>query len=130
MNIFPHFPNQTPRGSANWNSIKKNWIIRTVHKFVIGLCILSVGFLLWRFRQLPPEVPLWFSRPWGADQLASAYWLFLLPLSGLVWYIIDLLIGIFITTDYLIFTQLLFLSALIVNILSFVTLIKILFLVS
>ena len=89
-----------------------------------------MGFLVWRFRQLPPEVPLWFSRPWGEDQLASAYWLFLLPLSGFVWYIIDLLIGIFVTTDDLIFTQLLFLSALIVNILSFVTLIKILFLVS
>jgi hypothetical protein len=130
MNIFPHFPNPSPRVSTTWNSIKKNWLISIVHKFVIVLFLLSVGFLVWRFLQLPPQVPLWFSRPWGTNQLASSYWLFVLPIAALLWYCIDVLIGIYVTTEYLIFTQMLFLSALIVNILSFVTLIKILFLVS
>jgi hypothetical protein len=130
MNIFPHFPNQTHPIAATWNSINKNWFIRIVHKFVIALFILSVVFFIWRYPLLPPETPLWFSRPWGADQLAPSYWLLLLPLSSLLWYVIDLLIGIYVTTEYLIFTQMLFLSALIVNLLSFVTLIKILFLVS
>lgn len=130
MNIFPHFPNQTHRVTSTWNSIKNNWFIRIVHKFVIVLFILSVGFFVWRFPLLPPEIPLWFSRPWGADQLAPSYWLLLVPVSSLLWYCLDLFISIYITSEYLIFTQMLFLSALIVNLLSFVTLIKILFLVS
>lgn len=113
-----------------WNDIKKNWFISVVHKFVIGLFILSVGLLIWRFRVLPPKVPLWFSRPWGEDQLASPYWLLLLPISSMLWYGIDLVISIYVTTEYLIFTQMLFLSSLIVSLLSFITLIKILFLVS
>jgi len=121
MTIFPQVP---------WNAIKKNWFISLVHKFVLVLFLLSVVLLLWRFPLLPPAVPLWFSRPWGADQLASRYWLILLPVSSIMWYGIDLLISIYVTMEYLIFTQLLFLSALIVSILSFVTLIKILFLVS
>lgn len=112
------------------NIIKKNWLIRVVHKFVFVLLFLSVGLLVWRFPVLPPAVPLWFSRPWGADQLASPYWLILLPVSSILWYGIDLLLGIYITKDYLIFTQMLFLSALLVNLLSFITLVKILFLVS
>jgi hypothetical protein len=130
MNLFPHLPNETHRVAATWNVIKKNWLISVVHKFVIALFILSVGLLVWRFPVLPPEVPLWFSRPWGADQLASPYWLILLPVSSLVWYGIDLAIGIYVTTEYLIFTQMLFLSSLIVSLLSFITIIKILFLVT
>jgi hypothetical protein len=112
------------------NIVKTNWFIGLVHKFVLVLFLLSVGLLVWRFPILPPEVPLWFSRPWGEDQLASPYWLILLPISGILWYGIDLAITIYVTREYLIFTQMLFLSALIVNLLSFVTLIKILFLVS
>ncbi len=130
MNIFPHIPAETHRVTATWNVIKKNWLISIVHKFVIVLFILSVGLLVWRFPELPPSVPIWFSRPWGEDQLASPYWLVLLPASSIVWYGIDLLIGIYITAEYLIFTQMLFLSSLIVSILSFVTLVKILFLVT
>lgn len=130
MNIVPRFPNETHRVTATWNVIKKNWFISLVHKFVLVLFLLSTGLLIWLFPMLPPQVPVWFSRPWGSDQLASPYWLILLPVSGILWYGIDLVIGIYVTTEYLIFTQMLFLSALIVNFLSFITLIKILFLVS
>ena len=130
MNITPHFPNETHRVAATWIVIRKNWLINVVHRFVIALFLLSVGLLTWRFPVLPPEVPLWFSRPWGLDQLASPYWLILLPVSSMIWYGIDILIGIYVTAEYLIFTQMLFLSALIVSILSFITIIKIVFLVT
>jgi hypothetical protein len=131
MNIFPHFPTDTHRvASTTWNGMKANWLISVVRKFVVILFILSAGFLVWRFPLLPPEVPLWFSHPWGADQLASPYWLVLLPVSSLIWYGIDLAISMYVTTEYLIFTQILFLSSLIVSLLSFITIIKILFLVS
>jgi hypothetical protein len=131
MNLFPHIPSETHGvAGATWNVIKKNWLISMVHKFVIALLILSVVLLVWRFPKLPPAVPLWFSRPWGADRLASPYWLLLLPASSIMWYGIDLFLGIYVTAEYLIFTQMLFLSSLIVSLLSFITLIKILFLVS
>lgn len=109
--------------------MNKNWLVRLVQKFVFILFLLSAGILIWRFPVLAPKVPLWFSRPWGEDQLASPYWLILLPVSGILWYGIDVVINIYVTAEYLIFTQMLFLSALIVNLLSFITLIKILFLV-
>lgn len=130
MNILRHLPTQSHHAFTVWQKIRTNWLITMIHRFIIGLFVLSVGLLLWRFPVLPPQVPLWFSRPWGTDQLASPYWLFLLPASGIVWYAINLLLSIYVTAEYLIFTQILFLSSLIVSLLSFVALVKILFLIS
>jgi hypothetical protein len=114
----------------SWNTITNNWIIRVVHKSVIACVIISILFIVWRWGQLPSLVPLWYSRPWGADQLAPPIWLFLLPLGGLLIYFINLALSMYITAQYLIFTQMLFLSSLLVNILSLVTLVKILFLIT
>lgn len=110
--------------------IKSNWVLGLTHRFVIGLLLLSLFFFIFKLRSLPPQVPLWFSRPWGQDQLASPYWLLLLPLTSLFVYIINAVISLYVTSEYLVFTQLLFISSLIVNILSFVALIKILFLIA
>lgn len=46
------------------------------------LLALQVGLLLWWGRELPPEVPLFYGRPWGAAMLASGSGLWLLPLSA------------------------------------------------
>lgn len=47
------------------------------------LIALQVGLLLWWWRALPPEVPLFYGRPWGAAQLGEAASLWLLPLSAM-----------------------------------------------
>jgi hypothetical protein len=113
----------------SWSSVKNNWILQVVNKSVVACVVVSILFIVWRWGYLPPMVPLWYSRPWGADQLASPLWLFLLPLGGMLIYFINLTVGMYITAQYLIFTQILFLSSLLVNVLSLVTLVKILFLV-
>ncbi len=115
---------------SHWNAIKTNWLISVSHKFILLLALLSMGILLWKLSSLPPMVPLWYSRPWGEDQLARPLWLFLLPLSALVWYAINFLVSMYMLSEYLLFTQMLFVSSLVVSLLSFLTLIKILFLVS
>lgn len=123
MNRFAHI-------RSAWHTIAANWVVSLSHKFVLVFVALSLGILLWRWRVLPPLVPLWYSRPWGADQLAAPYWLFLLPAASILLYIINVIVSIYLTAEYLIFTQMLFLSSLIVSILSFIALIKIIFLVT
>ena len=100
------------------------------HKFILGLFLLSAVLLIWRWSALPPMVPLWYSRPWGTDQLASPYWLMLLPVASLMLYATNFVVAMYVTAEYLIFTQMLFLSSLVVSILSFVALMKILFVVT
>jgi hypothetical protein len=43
---------------------------------------LSLLFLFWQ--RLPPQIPLFFSRPWGESQLASPNALFLFPFLSLL----------------------------------------------
>jgi hypothetical protein len=113
-----------------WKMIQKNWIIQVVNKSVIVCIVISILLIVWRWGRLPPAIPLWYSRPWGSDQLASPFWVLLLPLGGILIYYMNVAISVYMTAQYLIFTQMLFLSSLLVNILSLITLVKILFLVS
>jgi hypothetical protein len=55
------------------------------------LIVAMVSIILWFYKFLPPQVPLYYSRPWGQEQLASPMFLFLLPIGSLVWYIFSLI---------------------------------------
>ena len=110
--------------------MKSNWLIQTVTRLVLIMNIFSLLYILIKFPKLPPLVPLWYSRPWGADQLVSPLWLFMLPLGSMVWYLINVAISMYLTREYLIFTQMVFLSSFLVSFMSFVTLIKILSLIT
>lgn len=126
MYIKPH----PQEANTPWNGIKNNWVILLVNKIVIFCTIISLFAIALRWNRLPPLVPLWYSRPWGSDQLAHPYWLFILPLGSIFLYGVNRAISMYITAEYLIFTQVVFLSSLVVTFLSFITLMKILFLVT
>jgi len=58
----------------------------------ISLAALSVNFLLtlasfWllflKQKELPPTIPLWFSKEWGEARLTEPSWLWLIPFSSL-----------------------------------------------
>lgn len=116
--------------SATWKNISKNWLIALVNKFVLVIFVLSLGIIIWRFGLLPPQVPLWYDKPWGNDQLAGPIWLFILPIGSLSIYFINILLSIYFSSDLLIFSQTLSLTSLTVSLMSFITLIKIIFLVT
>lgn len=90
---------------------------------------LSVILLVWHYPQLPPLVPLWYAKPWGADRLAQSLWLILLPLGSFIILIINTIAAQVLTREILIFSQILAITSLLVSMLSLVTITKILFLV-
>jgi len=47
--------------------------------FVANL-ILVLSFFI-RFSSLPPQIPLFYSLPWGEDQLADNWMIFILPIT-------------------------------------------------
>lgn len=53
---------------------------------VINLLVIFWGtvILALKWQSLPEKVPLFYSRPWGEEQLASSKFLFSLPLLSLV----------------------------------------------
>jgi hypothetical protein len=52
--------------------------------------IAQLGLILFFWKKLPPEVPLFYSRPWGKEQLVNPRFLFLLPGLTLVIFLIFL----------------------------------------
>lgn len=116
--------------SSGWKLLSQNWLVSIVNKFVLAIFILSLIVIIWRFRLLPPQVPLWYDKPWGNDQLANPLWLFVLPFGSIIIYLANIILSIYFTSELLIFTQTLFLTSLTVSLLSFITLVKIIFLVT
>lgn len=115
---------------TKWKELSGNWLVSIINKFVLLCVLISLGVIFWRWHLLPPAVPLWYTKPWGTDQLAHPYWLFLLPIGSLLIYLVNVIASVYITADYLIFTQLLFLTSFLVSFLSLITLVQILFLVT
>lgn len=46
---------------------------------LIGSNIVMIGALLLRLNHLPPQIPLFFSKPWGEDQLVDTWMILILP---------------------------------------------------
>lgn len=44
----------------------------------------GMGLVVVFGKMLPPELPLWYSRPWGTAQLASPGWLWIVPGLALI----------------------------------------------
>lgn len=53
-------------------------------KWLAALVISSGIMAAVTYGRLPPEIPLWFSRPWGTAQLAAKGWVVILPGSMLL----------------------------------------------
>lgn len=61
--------------------------------FIFFICILLVLFLasliLVSWGKLPPQLPLFYSRPWGEKMLTSTIYLWLLPIISLVTVVVN-----------------------------------------
>lgn len=103
--------------------IRKPFFIGT-----LGL-LASIIFLLIFWLRLPPEVPLFYSRPWGQEQLANPIFLWLPPaLAGLTILVNSILVSFFGENQFL--KKALATSAVVVTLLAVITVVRIIFLVS
>lgn len=130
MNLFPSVIDAVRLVRKGWSESSANWLVSLVNKFVPLLLVLSVLLLLLRAKDLPPQVPLWYAKPWGGEQLANPWWLLVLPVGSLVAYLVNVVVSAYLTSEHLVFTQLLYATSLVMAFLSFITLAKILFLVT
>lgn len=57
--------------------------------FLIFGNIIMIGFFIFRFNFLPPQIPLFYSRSLGESQLADTWMIFLLPFILNILYIVN-----------------------------------------
>lgn len=94
------------------------------------LLIIQVGLILWYFNQLPPELPLFYSRNWGQSWLSSTSSIFILPLFSLIVMIINYSLAIYFYNRKSLLSQLLVVFSFILSFLCTVAVIEIISLVS
>ena len=72
----------------------------------------GLSVLIFLSFRLPPQVPLFYSRPWGEEQLVSAGFIFLLPAIAFLMLFINFLASNFLSQEKLILRVLAVSSAL------------------
>lgn len=105
---------------TNWRQLQENTLISITTKLTFLCIVIMLGIIGYAWRSLPPEVPIWFSRPWGAEQLGSSWFLLLFPVASLFWYAINVLFSLHVTKEHLVFSQALSISSCTVAFLSLI----------
>lgn len=120
-------PQDLIQGIGNIRSI---WLYRWATYAVIGQLAIGGAFVAWAWSSLPPQIPMWYSRPWGDERLATPWFLFLPLISAIIVYIMNLTVIVRVATDHPMFARVLLLTSLLVSLLSGIMVIRIVTLIS
>jgi hypothetical protein len=101
-----------------------------IFRYNLLLIILQFGLLLYKFDSLPPQVPLYYSRPYDESQLATTSSLFLLPIFSVSISATNNLISAFLLRSSHLLARLSLIFSLIFSLLSLITLFQIIQLIS
>lgn len=93
----------------------------------ISSIIIILLIIAYFWRSLPPEIPLFYSKPRGESQLAKTFLIIIPIATSLLFLLINSVITQFLT-PYILLRKILILGATTVCILSFITVIRIIFL--
>ncbi|RLC35638.1 hypothetical protein DRH14_00305 [Candidatus Shapirobacteria bacterium] len=101
---------------------------RQILKWNFLLIVVQPVLIFYYKNQLPPQVPLFYSLPWGACQLANQSFLFLLPVFSLLVLLFNTLLATFFNIKSLLLSHILNISSLLFAIFSLFALSQIIFL--
>jgi len=113
-----------------WKNLHANKIVSLTSRGVLACIIFMLGLIGFFWQSLPPEIPIWFSHPWGTERLGASWWLLLFPIMTGFWFITNTLFSLYVTKEHLVFSQILhicslgiaFLSAITVSMIIWITL--------
>ena len=118
--------------SSFFGNLGKFWqtaLSTRLFRLTIILFIFQLVLIIWFYNQLPPQIPIFFSRPWGESWLASSSSIFILPLYSLVIFLLNYFLVLFYHQKKFLLSQLLVIFAFIISLFSTVSVIKIISLV-
>ncbi|MBI2029762.1 hypothetical protein HYT02_05060 [Candidatus Gottesmanbacteria bacterium] len=97
----------------------------------IYFILLAISFIIlgFTFKKLPPLTPLFYSLPWGEEQLVRSSQLFIIPFSEIMVFITNIIISILFTNKDKFLTLLILWTNCFYALLALITLTKIIFLI-
>jgi len=129
MNLINFVPRTLSNLRHAHGELNENWVYQVSTRISLLSLILSLILIFWRWKLLPPMVPLWYSRT-GADKLVHPVWLIIFSLTIIFWHAVNMVVSITLIREYRIFIQTLFIVSGFAAILILITVAKVLFLVT
>jgi len=111
------------------SGLGKIWLEKTVSKQIrINLLLISlqVVLIVAFFFRLPPQIPLFFSQPWGELQLSQPFFLVVLPLLSFTLLITNTLLATVFLDKEAFLSQVLVVGSTFVSLFNLIAIIKIL----
>lgn len=68
--------------------------------FCLICAVLQIGLILINWSKFPPQVPIFYSRPWGEQMLASPLFLLTLPALGIIFGAVNFAISLFFLQEH------------------------------
>ncbi len=103
-------------------------------RYSLLACFLLLGvqgvFLALKWQNLPPRVPLFYSLPWGDQQLAQKPYLFLLPGATLAALVINIVLAILFLDREVLLSQILLWSSCLLALIATIGLVHIVLLIT
>lgn len=119
--------------SLSFSNIGRFWqdkINGQIFRWNAFIIVIGITILFVKFNDLPPQIPLYYSLPWGATQLASSTSIILLPTFSIIILLVNNLLAVLITKSIRLMSILLIITSLIYSAFSTIALIQIINLVS
>jgi uncharacterized membrane protein len=111
-----------------FGSLGKIWLEKSISaqiRVATILIIVQMGLIILFYPKLPPQIPLFFSRPWGEQQLVLPILIIILPIFSLVFLIINSLIASMFLDKEKFLSQVLVFGSVIFTIFNTIAMIKI-----
>lgn len=126
MSLFKTISLAVSRVGLFWQEKANGQIFR----WNLLLILFQCAVLLVKFNDLPPQIPLYYSEPWGESQLSSVTSIFILPALSIAVLLVNNLLAVFFLKSTQLLSRLLVIVSLIFSLLSAFTLFQITILVS
>lgn len=115
---------------AKFDNFWQEKTVRIATRISFAILLFILAFLLFTWQKLPPQVPLFYSLPWGEEQLASPNFLLILPFSCLCLGILNFFLAVFCLEQHSLAAKILVWVTTSLIFLASFTLVKIVFLIT
>jgi hypothetical protein len=115
---------------GNLGNIWFNKVIAAQIRVALVFIVIQLGMIIFAYPKLPPQIPLFFSRPWGEQQLVQPILIIVLPILSLVFLITNSLTASMFLDKDVFLSQLLTFGAVLFAAFSTIALVKIILLVT
>lgn len=126
MSIFTTLSKSISQVGLFWQEKVNSQLFR----WNIFFILFQLAFLFIKFNQLPPQIPLFYSQPWGESRLAPVTSIFILPSLSILVLIINNLLAVFFLKSVQLLSRLLVAISLIFSLLCAFSLFQITSLIS